>query len=398
MAATTMKCPYVSPLRTGPGRPQEPMNDTTVWSLGEHTLAKHELLRRYLDAWFPIMASSNNSGRLVFIDGFAGPGIYSNGEPGSPLIALHALTFHQAFERFGQTEFVFKFIERDSARCQSLRLEIAKFWNARGGKPDNVIVDIVDEDFASAARHIVTRSRGLRAPVFAFIDPFGWSGVPMTVIRDLLSSAMCEVLFNFNFNSVNRFVNDDNPHVARHFAELFSSLEYEHRRASDLDREDRKVFLRNLYLEKLQSVCNFRYVRSFEMIDQDRNRTAYFLMFGTRHIKGLHVMKNAMWALDPIAGARFTGFAGDQRVLFYPEPDFSPLRSAILGAFAGRTVRIEMVEDFVVEHTDYKASHYKRQVLKPAEDAGLISCLSERRMRGTYPAGTVLRFSSQDAD
>jgi hypothetical protein len=29
----------------------------TVWALDAHTAAKHEILRRYLEAWFPILSS-----------------------------------------------------------------------------------------------------------------------------------------------------------------------------------------------------------------------------------------------------------------------------------------------------------------------------------------------------
>ena len=52
-----------------------------IWRVDPHTLAKHEILRRYVDAWFPIMSRWNP--RLIFFDGFAGPGIYQNGEPGA---------------------------------------------------------------------------------------------------------------------------------------------------------------------------------------------------------------------------------------------------------------------------------------------------------------------------
>ena len=64
------------------------MTETTVWELEDHTAAKHEILRRYLAAWFPILSSSGYNRRGLFIDGFAGPGIYSKGELGSPIIAL----------------------------------------------------------------------------------------------------------------------------------------------------------------------------------------------------------------------------------------------------------------------------------------------------------------------
>ncbi len=57
-----------------------------LWALEPHTAAKHAILRRYLQAWFPIMASAN--ARFLYIDGFAGPGEYSGGEDGSPVIAL----------------------------------------------------------------------------------------------------------------------------------------------------------------------------------------------------------------------------------------------------------------------------------------------------------------------
>ncbi|MYH72240.1 MAG: three-Cys-motif partner protein TcmP, partial [Acidimicrobiia bacterium] len=61
----------------------------TVWSIEPHTAAKHELLKHYLNAWFPILASRER--RIMFLDGFAGPGIYSDGSPGSPVIALRTL-------------------------------------------------------------------------------------------------------------------------------------------------------------------------------------------------------------------------------------------------------------------------------------------------------------------
>jgi len=66
---------------------------TTVWDLEPHTEAKHEILKRYLQAWFPIMSKWN--GRILYIDGFAGPGEYSNGDPGSPLIAINTAIEHE---------------------------------------------------------------------------------------------------------------------------------------------------------------------------------------------------------------------------------------------------------------------------------------------------------------
>ena len=43
--------------------------------------AKHDLLRRYLGGWFPILASF--SGRVVYMDCHAGQGRHAGGEAGS---------------------------------------------------------------------------------------------------------------------------------------------------------------------------------------------------------------------------------------------------------------------------------------------------------------------------
>lgn len=371
------------------------MPDKTIWTIDQHTRAKHELLRRYLGAWFPVLASSGWNRRVLFLDGFAGPGVYASGEPGSPIIALTTLVDHSHFGRLSSTEFVFLFVEADPQRHASLEREIADFWATRvGGQPKNVRVKLYNDQFASVAEELVTYTREQKkqlAPTLAFIDPFGWSGVPLALIADLLSFDKCEVLFNFMFDSVNRFFADERPGVARHFDELFGTEESEHRAAASLSGDERKHFLRDLYMRRLQEVGGFRYVRSFELMDVDRGRTAYFLMFGTGHHKGLEVMKDAMWTLDPIGGACFSGFAGSQQMLFESEPNVAPLRAAILERFAGEAVSVEKIERFVIEETDYKTTQYKR-VLKAFEVGGVLTCESPRKRRLTYPPGTMVRF------
>ena len=61
-----------------------------MWARDPHTEAKHDLLKIYLDAWFPIMASTWSSTGICYVDAFAGPGEYRDGSVGSPIIALDA--------------------------------------------------------------------------------------------------------------------------------------------------------------------------------------------------------------------------------------------------------------------------------------------------------------------
>ena len=93
---------------------------TTVWELEPHTAAKHEILRRYVQAWAPIL-SQGNFPHLVFIDGFAGPGRYSKGEEGSPIIAIKAV-IEQSYRIKAKVDF--HFIELDKDRAYHLAAEV----------------------------------------------------------------------------------------------------------------------------------------------------------------------------------------------------------------------------------------------------------------------------------
>lgn len=53
-----------------------PAPRTTLWPLEPHTRAKHEILRRYLEAWTAIL-SLGKFPTIAYVDGFAGPGAYA---------------------------------------------------------------------------------------------------------------------------------------------------------------------------------------------------------------------------------------------------------------------------------------------------------------------------------
>lgn len=67
-----------------------PKKHLTIWNASPHTIAKIEMLRAYLVAWFQILGRSRRGQDLLYVDGFAGPGEYLNYPTGSPLAALGA--------------------------------------------------------------------------------------------------------------------------------------------------------------------------------------------------------------------------------------------------------------------------------------------------------------------
>ena len=145
---------------------------TTTWKIEPHTKAKHEILRRYLGAWFGILGTKTP--RIVYIDGFCGPVIYQGGEPGSPIIALSQAK--PLAESNPGTEYVFVFIDESNDRVENLMGLI----NQQSFPKNMQIFSLAGkfEDKISELLSYVEAEGVSLAPTFAFIDPFGFSGVP----------------------------------------------------------------------------------------------------------------------------------------------------------------------------------------------------------------------------
>jgi len=362
---------------------------STTWTLEPHTRAKHEILRRYLEAWTPIMGLGGFP-TIAYVDGFAGPGVYSGGEDGSPIIALKAALQHRARIK---ANVLFLFIEKEKDRAEKLdelvsALGLPKNFRARvvGGKTfEGGFRENLFDFYRKLGKSI--------PPTFAFIDPFGWTGVPFDLVRQILSHPSCEVLINFMFEEINRFI--EHPGQAENFDALFGTDEWR-KMAAIVEKVARRDFLHALYLRQLRVAAGAKYVRSFEMRN-DKDVTDYFLFFATNSPKGMAKMKEAMWKVDQSGEFRFSDATNPaQGLLFSPKPDFDALRRMIVTKFAGKHTTVAEVEDFVLADTPYRETHYKKQVLAPLEREGRVSPLnpSAGRKAGTYAAPTMgLRFA-----
>ncbi len=95
-----------------------------VWSAAPHTLVKHRVYEAYLSKWMPIMIRGWGAD-VTYAEGFAGPGIYAGGEPGSPVIAVRTLLDSPVL-RTRARHLRFLFVEERRDRSDRLRQELEK--------------------------------------------------------------------------------------------------------------------------------------------------------------------------------------------------------------------------------------------------------------------------------
>lgn len=364
-----------------------PKITSTIWKIDPHTEAKHAILKKYLNAWLPIITRWN--GRVLYIDGFAGPGEYIGGKKGSPIIAIQSVMEHKASL---QAEIIMLFIESDKNRCDFLRSKIQRIE-----VPSNIRIKCectkFDEKLTTILDIIDAQKTNL-APAFVFVDPFGFTGFPFSLIKRLMQNKKCEVLITFMYEEINRFISD--KRLWDTLKNTFGTDRW--KEVIDIkDPKQRRNTLHNIYRNQLEQNAEIKYVRSFEMINK-ANKTDYFLFFGSNSITGLKKIKEAMWKVDEFGSFQFSDATYNplQPMLFKKEPNYFLLKGLILKEFKDKIVSVRELEDFILIKTSFRETHYKRQILAPMEKANppeieIIDCDSKRR-KGTFPPYCILKF------
>lgn len=377
-----------------PGPPTKPREKHRLmpgktWHIEPHTRAKLDILRRYLQAWFPILARGNH-GRVVYIDGFAGPGRYEDGEEGSPLIALRAV-LNQPLALGAALEF--HFIEADPEVRIHLESELEELAPLVRGRP-RVSVEVHGKEFA-AAYPAIAQSLGSPTnivPTFALIDPFGWTGVPFSIVSDLLGRRSTEVVFNFMHEEINRFLaHTDQP---ENFDTLFGVASW--RESLALKGHRRTYALHDLYRDRLRQ--HAQYVRSFTMVNRSK-RVDYFLFFGTNSLKGLERMKESMWKVAPSGDFCFSDATHpDDLLLFGSEPNLAVLADALRRWHGTEFTLVDDLYKTALVETPFLQKHVREMLREWERDLqGLEIRAPSGRRRGTFPEGRGIFVRLRDS-
>jgi three-Cys-motif partner protein len=337
------------------------MADTlpTTWAADPHTLAKHAILQRYLQAWFPILSQQASalarqygnapSREILFIDGFAGPGEYTNGKEGSPVIALkaaldHAISFPIPVRML--------FIEERKDRFEHLQKVLAPHL-ARARQSGNIrAVDPYPGDCDSVLNVLLDdcERRGIAfGPALAFLDQFGYGAVSMALISRILKFGQCEVFSYLDYKDMNRWISDQTKAPA--FNRAYGGQEW--MGAVNLPEHQRRKFLLDQYKAALKDPNrgNAAYVTSFSMFDKN-GQPLYWLIFCTNNLRGLEEMKKAMWAVDKTGEFRFSDEDSPCQLRLFSESFDEPwLAGELATRLAGRTMSVFKIKEYVLTDT-----------------------------------------------
>lgn len=265
---------------------------------------KHGILSRYLRPFVQKTGKTSKGGRVAYIDGYAGPGVYEDGSAGSPTVAVDIAGI--VVDANGEGRIDGYFVERDHASAEALRalfIERDVSWPVYEGDVEQHLPAIVRRLPADEA-------------LFAFLDPFGL-GIPLDMIESQLltragpikygyrtDGAAAEVLLNFSFAGLRRTAGHldtkgSDPRYLKARESIIVKLDramggdwwQDIWRSEDPDRED---MIRREYVKRITELPGGWRVFTVEVSNAINARPTYCLLLLTQHPDGAWLFNNAV--------------------------------------------------------------------------------------------------------
>jgi len=362
-----------------------------IYEADPHTRAKHHILREYLKRWLPILAHQSESighanSRLLYVDGFAGAGEYTDNIPGSPIVAIQTALGHSGDFRVPVR---IKFIEIRRDRVANLRRLIEQMRPDLANSNSIVVDDPIEGDCEKVINDIIEEheKHGRRlGPALFFLDQFGYSSFSMSLIGRILGHEVCEAFSYLNWNLLHPFMADRSKHVG--ITKAFGSDEW--MEVIGLHGKEKEDRFRDIYLKALRQRGGARYAYPFAMRDHN-DRVIYWLFFCSNNLRGLEEMKRAMWAVDRSGGFEFSDRHAQSVGNLFKYND-AELANTLIAALDGQTLAVGEIEEYVLVNTP--AYKYKR-ALSILERTGRLEPVDSsegRRMRTFNDKNMHVRF------
>ncbi|MBI4245510.1 MAG: three-Cys-motif partner protein TcmP [Planctomycetes bacterium] len=295
--------------------------------LKEISKVKHAVLQKYLPAWEQILSSWHN--RLVYIDCYAGAGVYRRGEPGSPIIALRTAKSFLQIEKNKNKEVVLFFIDKDKKTIDSLEQSIKK----EGQLPTNLKCQCIQETAGNFVEELLKQVPKL-APAFFFIDPYGHP-LPIPVMNKILERKSSEIFVNVMWHQINRDIS--NPQEHGRVTTLFGSEEWKRNPFINLRGLSREHSFIEYFKSLLKADFKFPFQVRFSKEDKVKggeNRTKYYLIHLSKHWKAVYLMKFVMSKLSQEEGLFYTSGRDNygQQIIKFNDP-MNEAKSVVLSKY-----------------------------------------------------------------
>jgi three-Cys-motif partner protein len=263
--------------------------DVTRYDGRVPAFVKHTFLSHYLPALCQKVSSV--FGEFIYIDGFAGPWKASDTEAYQDTsfgVALDAMGATRGFQRKQgrAVKMTAYLVEKDDAAFAELK--------KLAGLHAEVTVHPIHGAFESHFSQILAKLPP-QAFVFSLIDPKGMK-LDLRSLHPLLARKNSEVLINFMYDFISRFVRHPNEAIGSNMKALLPHVDWDDlvaRLKKATCSEERERLIVNAFRASVKREGGFAFVPSLTVQKTLSDRTLYHLVFGTRSAIGLEVFRQS---------------------------------------------------------------------------------------------------------
>lgn len=355
----------------------------------EASKLKAEIVFKYFSSWANVIATQRTD-KIIYLDLFSGPGRYDDGNPSTPLLVIDNSINHFNKKVPQKVELIFndgvtKFIQALEGELKKIP-DISKLRF----KPSTYNEQIDDK--------IIKKYESMtQVPTLSFIDPCGYKGLSLTLIRALVKGWGCDCIFFFNYRRINAGI--DNPSLKKPINLVFTKdiLDELRQSVSRKSPYEREIII----LDKLKEVFKgwgMDYVLPFPFKNETGSRTSHYLIFVTKNILGFNIMKDIMGRcssshIQGVPSFEYNPAANvddPQLPLFKKEP-IEELKKMLIGDFEGIT--LTMNDIYEQHHEMYIKKNYKKALLDMENEDKIKTNRTERKARkGSFPDDMVVTF------
>jgi three-Cys-motif partner protein len=363
---------------------------------------KARIVEKYFHAWANVImpSASSGDGKIAYIDLYAGPGRYEDGAASTPLLVLEKAIAHPKMSQM----LVALFNDVDMNMTDTLQNEINKLPGVGKLKyRPQVLCGEVDKD----AEKFFTETR--LVPSFTFVDPFGYKGLSLGIVKGVIKDWGCDCVFFFNYNRISAGLT--NSAVKQHIDALFGEDRAEDMRVAVKDKTPamREAFILEQLAQAIKSMGG-RYVLPFIFRNETGNRTSHSLVFVSKHFKGYEIMKEIMARESSVAEQGVPSFTyspadASMPLLFSLTTPLDKLKGMLQRDFASQTLTMQQIYQQHSIDRPYIKKNYKAALLN-LEQAGQITAnpplkanpLGKGRRAGTFADAVSVTFSPASTD
>lgn len=369
-----------------------------LWTIEEQTRVKHQLLKIYIESWMSILIKNQIKmgfkKELIYFDGFSGPGRYFKDKSktskclGSPLLVANIS--RKILRSYPNARISIVCIDRHKDSVMALNyylnrfnLKYKQFWKAYYGEFNESINSILDE---------FEKNKYANPPIFFFIDPFGYTGFPMTTLIRIMKYPLVELFINLDVYDIVRFCED--PEKEESIIELFGTNKFKEINECK-NPEDKYVFVRNLYGQQILNLTEAKYILPFRVnTPKQLERPRYYLIHVSKNFAALKAMKDAM-ARASESEYRFEAIGISKQGNLFEDPDKTELRENIF-SFIRENKKVGLdyddIEKWAYINTNGIARTIKCELMKLESDALIEIIRKEGRRKNTVTKGAIIRY------